>query len=107
MSARVTPRSLKCRLEAACRSNAESPAGAEQLDPNQGPEILADQTRRWFFLAGQNLDVEAGKLDAQVRSRSKRLRLSRIGRFPARLRECPRQTRRITIAPDLVAKKIC
>jgi len=43
-----------------------SAAGAEQLDPNQGPEILADQTRRRFFLAGQNLEVEASKLDSQI-----------------------------------------
>src|SRR5580704_17999559 len=43
-----------------------SAAGAEQLDPNQGPEILADQTLRRFFLAGQHLDVEAVKLDPQI-----------------------------------------
>ena len=64
----------------------ESAAGAEQLDPNQGPEILAEKARRRFFLAGQYLDVEAGKLDFANSSRTKPLRLSRIGRFPPRSR---------------------
>ena len=50
MSARVTPRSLKCRLEAACRSNAAARRAQNSLIPIRVRKFLRTKPGGGFSL---------------------------------------------------------